>query len=415
MALDAPHAKPTRKGGRAGDVPGWERLKDVLRERDIAPLGLVDICLRLETSAARAAQMASPAGRIARACRRFRLTEGKEADLNLRRSKVSVKNCTLLAAIIDPQAALDALPTIRAPLLMKVDLRTCSLDGEKLTRLALALPFNDTLHSLDLSGNNFSDGVRSKAGALRSTKAAVTQNVALNDAYAFRAAFGSTRAHEAQSAPALVASDAYTLQDQRDALPANVGLKALGEALKTNAGLTVLNLSESHVEAGGLAALSAGLRRNASLMELKLARNEVCNVSVQGWGAHSSCGVTALGEALGLNATLQKLDLSRNQLCGVTAPWCAGTRGTFAPGALLALRRPLASNAALRELNLTDNGVLEAGGRPLIRDLSGARHRAGGDFRLLERIGKATRPYCILRRAGYFKEVAAAARGASAY
>ena len=415
MALDAPHLKPTRKGGRDGDVPGWARLKDVLHEKDIAPLGLVDMCLRLETSAARAAQMASPAGRIARACRRFRLEEGVEADLNLRRSKVSVKNCTLLAAIVDPQTARDALPIIRAPLLMEVDLRTCSLDGEKLARLALALPFNDTLHSLDLSGNDFSDGVRSKAVALRSTKAAVTQNVALNDAYDFRAAFGSTRAHEAQSAPALVASDAYTIQDHMDALPANVGLKVLGEALKTNAGLTSLNLSESHVEAGGLAALSAGLRRNASLTELKLARNEVCNVSVQGWGAHSSCGVTALGEALGVNATLQKLDLSRNQLCGVTAPWCAGTRVTFAPGALLALRRPLASNAALRELNLTDNGVLEAGGRPLIRDLSGARHRAGGDFRLLERIGKATRPYCILRRAGYFKEVAAAARGASAY
>ena len=49
MALDAPHAKPSRKGAAYGDVPGWSRLKDVLHEKDIAPLGLLDVCLRLET------------------------------------------------------------------------------------------------------------------------------------------------------------------------------------------------------------------------------------------------------------------------------------------------------------------------------------------------------------------------------
>ena len=121
-----------------------------------------------------------------------------------------------------------------------------------------------------------------------------------------------------------------------------------------------------------------------------------------------------MGEALAYNDTLQKLDLSQNQLCGVTSPWCSGSKGTFAPGALLALRRPLSRNAALRELNLTDNGVLETA-RPLVDDLSGARLRGGGDFRLLERIGRAKRAYCILRRAEYYAEVAATARGESAY
>ena len=75
---------------------------------------------------------------------------------------------------------------------------------------------------------------------------------------------------------------------------------------------------------------------------------------------------------------------------------------------------PVARNAALRELNLTDNGVLETA-RPLVDDLSGARLRGGGDFRLLERVGRAKRAYCILRRAEYYAEVAANARGESAY
>ena len=81
MALDSPYAKPSCKGAAYGDVPGWSRLKDVLHEKDIAPLGLLDVCLRLETGAERAAYMASPFGRIRRACRKYRLKEGEDAIL----------------------------------------------------------------------------------------------------------------------------------------------------------------------------------------------------------------------------------------------------------------------------------------------------------------------------------------------
>ena len=123
------------KGAAYGDVPGWSRLKDVLHEKDIAPLGLLDVCLRLETGAERAAYMASPIGRIRRACRKYRLKEGEDAILTLRRVKVSLKNCTLITALMDPQIARDALPDAVAPLLIKADLRTCGLDGEKLERL----------------------------------------------------------------------------------------------------------------------------------------------------------------------------------------------------------------------------------------------------------------------------------------
>ena len=114
-----------------------------------------------------------------------------------------------------------------------------------------------------------------------------------------------------------------------------------------------------------------------------------------------------------MNGTLQRLDLQRNQLCGVTAPWCVGARGRFVPSALLAFRPALTHNVALRELNLTDNGILEAGGRPLIDELSAARAfpNAGGDFRLAERLGKAKRHYCILRRAAFFRAQQAAAKG----
>ena len=193
-------------------------------------------------------------------------------------------------------------------------------------------------------------------------------------------------------------------------LPPNAGLAALGEALKKNTGLTSINLSESHVEAQGLRALSEGLRRNAALTELKLARNEVCDVSPQGWGSHSADGVLALGDALRVNATLQRLDLQRNQLCGVTAPWVVGERGKFVSLALLAFRPALTHNEALRELNLTDNGILEAGGRPIVAELAAARGRGGGDFRLMERLGKAKRHYCILRRAAWYQQAQAASK-----
>ena len=66
-------------------------------------LGLLDVCLRLETGAERAAYMASPIGRIRRACRKYRLKEGEDAILTLRRVKVSLKNCTLITALLDPQ------------------------------------------------------------------------------------------------------------------------------------------------------------------------------------------------------------------------------------------------------------------------------------------------------------------------
>ena len=186
-------------------------------------------------------------------------------------------------------------------------------------------------------------------------------------------------------------------------LPPNAGLAALGEALKKNTGLTSINLSESHVEAQGLRALSEGLRRNAALTELKLARNEVCDVSPQGWGAFSARGVLALGDALRVNATLQRLDLQRNQLCGVTAPWVVGKRGKFVTVALQVFCPSLKNNDVLRELNLTDNGILEAGGRPIITELAAARGQGGADFRLAERLGKAKRHYCILRRRAFFE------------
>ena len=151
--------------------------------------------------------------------------------------------------------------------------------------------------------------------------------------HGFRMAFGKKTVAEH------VLSDAYTMKDDEDSLAANIGLKALGEALKTNTGLVSINLSESRVEGNGLMALSAGLRRNA-LTELKL-RGTWSATSVRRAGARTRRGVAALGEALAYNDTLQKLDLSQNQLCGVTSPWCSGSKGTFAPGALLALRRPL--------------------------------------------------------------------------
>ena len=158
--------------------------------------------------------------------------------------------------------------------------------------------------------------------------------------HGFRMAFGKKTVAEH------VLSDEYTVKDDEDSLAANIGLKALGEALKTNTGLVSINLSESRVEANGLMALSAGLRRNASLTELKLARNMVCDVSPQGWGAHSS-RAHATKQALAHNDTLQKLD-SQNQLCGVTSPWCSGSKGPRARGALGSAEASVAERGASR-------------------------------------------------------------------
>ena len=349
----------------------------------------------------------SPAGRVGRACRRFRLAPGDaKADLSLRRVNINVRDISLIAAVVDPDTAALAARAggVPSPTLVKMDLRTCGLDGAMLARLAACLPCNVHLAALDLSGNDFADGVRLLAAAdpnrvAEDAKASSTSA----EAYAYRAGFGLLAAAAASREEADVG-------DGGPRLPPNVGLAALGEALETNVGLTSINLSESHVEAQGLAALARGLRRNASLLELKLARNEVCDVSPQGWGAFSARGVLALGDALRVNATLQRLDLQRNQLCGVTAPWVVGKRGTFVSLALLAFKPALVNNEVLRELNLTDNGILEAGGRPIITELAAARGQGGADFRLSERLGKAKRHYCILRRAAWYQQAQAASK-----
>ena len=306
---------------------------------------------------------------------------------------VNVRDVSLLAAIVDPLTVAAARSEVVAPRLVKMDLRTCGLDGDMLARLATCLPSNAHLAALDLSGNNFADGVRERAVQLRSLADDASAGAASASAYAYRASFGMLDAAGGDAAA----------DGAADSLPPNPGLAALGEALKRNTGLTSINLSESHVEAAGLAALAAGLRRNTALTELKLARNEVCDVSPQGWGAHSAAGIGALADALRVNGTLQRLDLQRNQLCGVTAPWVVGRRGKFNSIALLAFCPSLRNNEVLRELNLTDNGILEAGGRPIVAELAAARGRGGGDFRLMERLGKAKRHYCILRRRAFFE------------
>lgn len=256
--------------------------------------------------------------------------------LSLRGVHLGDLDLKLIGALLDEES------------LTKLDLRGCGLDAPRLTVLTECVKRNSSLRSLDLSANSFPDGSR-----------------------------------DASLYPPV---------------EPNRGLGALGQATR-NASLRRLDLSESGLEARGTSALARGLRYNAVLQHLVLARNRICDVTNAGLGVFEPSGVLDLAQAVEVHPQLRQLDLSRVQICGVTAPWRKpGPCRTFRTDALVALLRSVRFSDSLHDVNLTDNGILEAGGRPLLEAVATARSCGAVGFRLVERVGKDRRHYCIMRR-----------------
>ena len=65
--------------------------------------------------------------------------------------------------------------------------------------------------------------------------------------------------------------------------------------------MTTLNLEGNNIRAEGAAALASALRVNAVLKTLNLSQNQLCGVDFMGRGTYSVVGITALAEALKVN------------------------------------------------------------------------------------------------------------------
>ena len=83
------------------------------------------------------------------------------------------------------------------------------------------------------------------------------------------------------------------------------------------------------------------------------------------------------------------INLAQNQLCGLTAQ----AKGRFNASGILALAPRLRFNTTLKQFNLSDNAIIESGGRPIMEDVL-----ACTGFKLAEKLDKGKRRYCILRR-----------------
>ena len=138
------------------------------------------------------------------------------------------------------------------------------------------------------------------------------------------------------------------------------GAAAFGAALTTNATLVSLDLGLNDIGEQGAHRLGRGLAQNATLTHLSLAGNALQDRGARNLAPHLAghaaltaldlrandarpAAAVALAEALaGRNAPLTSLDLRANRL---------GSRGA------LALVACVARNAALRRVDLSDNGI----------------------------------------------------------
>ena len=126
------------------------------------------------------------------------------------------------------------------------------------------------------------------------------------------------------------------------------GAKALAEALKVNATVKLLNLSDCGIGDDGAAALAEALRSNTSLTKLGLWVNEDIGDE----------GAKALAGALKVNTTVEELILDA---CGI------GDDGAAA------FAEALRSNTSLTKLWLDRNDGIGEQGKQLLRDAVASR------------------------------------------
>ena len=202
--------------------------------------------------------------------------------------------------------------------LKTLDVSDCGIDDRGMKSLASALEMNGSLEELNLRGNNAVTGDGFMAlGALKtldisfcsiddqgmkSIASALEMNGSLEELY-------------------LSWNDAVT----------GIGLMALGESLKRNRGLKTLNVSDCSISYQSMKSLASALEMNGSLRELNLSENPVVtDIGLTALGESlkrngalkildiSHCciddqGVTSLASALEMNGSLEELNLSRNR------------------------------------------------------------------------------------------------------
>ena len=91
----------------------------------------------------------------------------------------------------------------------------------------------------------------------------------------------------------------------------------------------------------------------------------------------------------GLSVSLEFLNLGECQLVGYNK----NGKGDYNALALLHLVSALKRNKSLRQLDLSDNYIFQAGGRPLVEDIM-----SDGRFKFYDKLDKGSRIYCMLRR-----------------
>ncbi|XP_053400502.1 leucine-rich repeat-containing protein 74B-like [Mercenaria mercenaria] len=178
--------------------------------------------------------------------------------------------------------------------LVKLSLVDCELCCRGLKQLANFMSRNRTLRHLDLSDNNFTDN----AGESISQIIENGENV-------LELALRGNKLAECGT--------------------------TIGEALKTNDTLKVLDLSWNHIRGNGAIGLCKGVQVNKGLETLLLS-----------WNGFGFEGCTAMGYALKENTTLQALDLANNRIH---------------PPALFELIKGLEQNKALSVLKLGYNPI----------------------------------------------------------
>lgn len=272
------------------------------------------------------------------------LTKGERRALILRKCRETYnvsdrsKDLTLrrIKVSLDQAHLISALLTLDHLRLIKVDLRESGLCAKSISVIAKGLVKNDTLEQINISRNKMAD-VKLDLG-------------------------------------------------KKDLNPA---LKDMVKMLNLNHSLLRLDLSESSIEPIGLKALSSGIKTSCSIRTLSLRANPLCNVNSFAWGRFDVSGFEAFTDALRMSVSLEFLNLGECQLVGYNK----NGEGDYNALALLHLVSALKRNKSLRQLDLSDNYIFQAGGRPLVEDIM-----SDGRFKFYDKLDKGNRIYCMLRR-----------------
>ena len=199
--------------------------------------------------------------------------------------------------------------------------------------LAAALSHNATLTSLALSGNRIGPEGAGRLGEyLKSTPCAISL---LEVAQNSLGAGGA-----AKLAAAVAANTSVTNLDLYGNSIGPEGASKLAESLKSNSTITQLNLADNLIRADGAARLFAALQLNRAVTRLDVKSNQIGNA-----------GATELAECLKINSTLIRIELAINGIGTEGEERIAQALSARAAGGLPGTRSGLVTGEIVRELS----------------------------------------------------------------